>query len=421
MTSRERVRKAIHHEQPDRVPLDLGSTLVTGIQAGAYARLKKALGITSGVTRVYDPFQMLAEVEESVKKALGVDTFGIQLPTNIFGYRNENWKEFTMFDGTKVEVPGRFEYDVLPNGDILQYPKGDRSAPPSGRMPKDGFYFDSIVRQEPIDEAKLDPREWAEQNNSLYTEEELRFVQDTSRRMYDDSEYSLVGNFWGAGFGDIALVPGPSILHPKGIRDPEEWYVSTMTRKQYVMDIFNYQLEIQMKNLVSYHQAVGDRIDVIVMSGTDFGMQSGPFISPNAYREMFKPLHKKMNDWVHRNTKWKTFFHTCGSIIAYLPDFKEAGVDILNPVQISAAGMEPEGLKAKWGRDFVFWGGGIDSQHTLPFGTPQQVRAETERNIRILGAGGGMVFNNVHNIQATVPTENLVAFFQSAGAQGAGK
>jgi hypothetical protein len=421
MTSRERVRKAIHHEQPDRVPLDLGSTLVTGIQAGAYARLKKALGITSGVTRVYDPFQMLAEVEESVKKALGVDTFGIQLPTNIFGYRNENWKEFTMFDGTKAEVPGRFEYDVLPNGDILQYPKGDRSAPPSGRMPKDGFYFDSIVRQEPIDEAKLDPREWAEQNNSLYTEEELRFVQDTSRRMYDDSEYSLVGNFWGAGFGDIALVPGPSILHPKGIRDPEEWYVSTMTRKQYVMDIFNYQLEIQMKNLVSYHQAVGDRIDVIVMSGTDFGMQSGPFISPNAYREMFKPLHKKMNDWVHRNTKWKTFFHTCGSIIAYLPDFKEAGVDILNPVQISAAGMEPEGLKAKWGRDFVFWGGGIDSQHTLPFGTPQQVRAETERNIRILGAGGGMVFNNVHNIQATVPTENLVAFFQSAGARGAGR
>jgi hypothetical protein len=421
MTSRERVRKAIHHEQPDRVPVDLGSTLVTGIQASAYARLKKALGITSGVTRVYDPFQMLAEVEESVKKALGVDTFGIQLPTNIFGYRNEDWKKFTMFDGTKVEMPGRFEYDVLANGDIVQYPKGDRSAPPSGRMPKDGFYFDSIVRQEPIDEAKLDPKEWAQQNNSPYTEEELRFVEETSRRMYDDTEYSLVGNFWGAGFGDIALVPGPSILHPKGIRDPEEWYVSTMTRKQYVMDIFNYQLEIQMKNLLSYRQAAGDRIDVIVMSGTDFGMQNGPFISPDAYREMFKPLHKKMNDWVHRNTRWKTFFHTCGSIIAYLPDFKEAGVDILNPVQISAAGMEPEGLKAKWGKDFVFWGGGSDSQHTLPFGTPQEVRAETERNVRILGAGGGMVFNNVHNIQATIPTENLLAFFQSVGARAAGK
>ena len=132
MTSRERLRKAIHHQQPDRPPLDLGSTLVTGIQAGAYARLKKALGIDTGTVRVYDPYQMLAEVEEPVKKALGVDTVGIQLPTTMFGYRNENWKPFRMFDGTEVEMSGHFEYDVLPNGDIVQYPKGDRIGPPSG-------------------------------------------------------------------------------------------------------------------------------------------------------------------------------------------------------------------------------------------------------------------------------------------------
>ncbi len=419
MTSRERVRKAIHHEQPDRVPLDLGSTLVTGIQASAYARLKKALGITEGVTRVYDPFQMLAEVEEPLKKALGVDTFGIQLPTTLFGYRNENWKKFRMFDGTEVEISGHFEYDVLPNGDMVQYPKGDRSAPPSGRMPKDGYYFDSIVRQEPIDEAKLDPKEWAEQNTSPYTEEELRFIEETAKWWYENSEYSIVGNFWGAGFGDIALVPGPGILHPKGIRDPEEWYVSTVIRKQYVMDIFQRQLEIGMKNLEAYRQAVGDRIDVAVMSGTDFGSQGGPFIAPQAYREMFKPLHKKMNDWVHKNTKWKTFFHTCGSIVEYLQDFKEAGVDILNPVQISAAGMDPQTLKKKWGKDFVFWGGAINPQKTLPFGTPEEVRAEAERNIRIFGKGGGFVFNNVHNIQATVPTENMVAFFDTLKAKGA--
>jgi hypothetical protein len=419
MTSRERVRKAIHHEQPDRVPLDLGSTLVTGIAASAYARLKKALGVTGGVTRVYDPFQMLAEVEDSVKKVLGVDTFGIQLPTTMFGYRNENWKKFTMFDGTEVEISGHFEYDVLPDGDIVQYPRGDRSAPPSGRMPKGGFYFDAIVRQEPIDEAKLDPKEWALQNSAPYTQEELRFVEETARRWYEQSEYSLVGNFWGAGFGDIASVPGPAVLHPKGIRDPEEWYVSTVARKQYVMDIFGYQLEIGMKNLEAYRQAVGDRIDVIVMSGTDFGSQGGPFIAPAAYREMFKPLHRKMNDWVHANTKWKTFFHTCGSIVEYLPDFKEAGIDILNPVQTSAAGMEPEALKRKWGKDFVFWGGAINVQKTLPFGTPEEVRAETERNMRTFGQGGGFVFNNVHNIQATVPTENIMALFDTLKAKGA--
>ena len=421
MTPRERIRKAIHHQEGDRVPLDLGSTLVTGIQATAYAKLKKALGVTSGVIRVYDPFQMLAEVEDPVKKILGVDTFGIQLPTTIFGYRNEKWKKFRMFDGTEVEISGHFEYDVLPNGDIVQYPKGDRSVPPSGRMPKDGFYFDSIVRQEPIDESKLDPRAWVEQTYSLYTDEELRFLEETSKSFFEGSTYSLVGNFWGAGFGDIAIVPGPSVLRPVGIRDPEEWYISSLTRKDYVKEIFRLQFEMQMKNLLMYRQAVGDRIDVVIMSGTDFGSQNGPFISPAAYRELFKPLHKQMNDWVHAHTPWKTFYHTCGSIVAYLDDFAEAGIDILNPVQISAAGMTPEFLKKNYGDKFTFWGGAVNAQGTLPFGTPDQVREETERNIRILGKGGGFVFNNVHNIQATVPTENMVAMFETLRDKGAYK
>jgi hypothetical protein len=412
MTSRERLRKAIHHQQPDRPPIDLGSTLVTGISASAYARLKRALGISGGSVRVYDPFQMLAEVEEPVKKALGVDTFGIQLPTNFFGYKNEKWKPYRLFDGAEVEISGHFAADTLPDGSIVQYPRGDRSAPPSGRMPKGGFYFDSIVRQEPIDESSLDPKEWVEQTYSLYTDEELRFVEDTAAAMYEGSDYGLVGNFWGAGFGDIAVVPGPAIPHPKGIRDPEEWYVSTLTRTQYVRDIFALQLELQMKNIALYRQAAGDRIDVIVMGGTDFGSQNGPFISPQAYRDLFKPLHKTMNDWVHANTKWKTFYHTCGSITAFMDDFAEAGIDILNPVQISAAGMSPEGLKERWGGRFTFWGGAVDAQHTLPFGTPDQVRRETERNVAVFARGGGFVFNNVHNIQASVPVENIVAMLE---------
>jgi hypothetical protein len=416
MTSRDRLRKAIHHQQPDRPPLDLGSTLVTGIQASAYARLKKALGISGGAVRVYDPYQMLAEVEEPVKKALGVDTFGIQLPTTMFGYRNENWKPFRMFDGTEVEMSGHFAYDVLPDGSIVQYPKGDRTAPPSGRMPQDGFYFDTIVRQEPIDEPALDPKEWVEQTYSLYTDEELRFIEQTSRSWYENSTYGLLGNFWGAGFGDISTVPGPAILHPKGIRDPEEWYVSTLTRKEYVKEIFHLQLELEMKNLAMYRQAAGDRIDVIVMGGTDFGSQNGPFISPAAYRVLFKPLHKEMNDWVHANTEWKTFYHTCGSIVAFLDDFAEAGIDILNPVQISAAGMSPDTLKQKYGDKFVFWGGAIDVQHTLTFRSADQVREEAKRNVRIFSTGGGFVFNNVHNIQATVPTENILALLASVGS-----
>ena len=413
MTSRERVRKAINHQHPDRVPHDLGSTLVTGIQAIAYANLKKALGIRQGTVRVYDPFQMLAEVEDSVKQALGVDTYGIQLPTTLFGFKNENWKKFRMFDGTDVEISGHFAYDVLPNGDIVQYPKGDRSAPPSAKMPNGGYYFDSIVRQEPIDEDKLDPKEWVEQSHTLYTDEDLRYLEETAKGWYEGSEYSLVGNFWGAGFGDIALVPGPGVLHPKGIRDPEEWYVSSLTRPEYVREIFQLQFEVQMKNLQMYREAVGDRIDVIVMSGTDFGSQNGPFIAPKAYREMFKPLHKAMNDWVHRNTGWKTFYHTCGSIVRFLDDFTDAGIDILNPVQISAAGMSLEFLKEEYGDKFVFWGGAIDVQHTLSFLSPAEVEAEARHNVAVFSAGGGFVFNNVHNVQANVPPENFLAMLEA--------
>jgi hypothetical protein len=246
------------------------------------------------------------------------------------------------------------------------------------------------------------------------SEEELRFIEESSRRWYEGSEYGLVGNFWGAGFGDIATVPGPAILHPRGIRDPEEWYVSTLTRKDYVKEIFRLQFELQMKNLALYREAAGDRIDVVVMSGTDFGSQNGPFISPDAYRELFKPFHTAMNRWVHEHTKWKTFYHTCGSVVAYLDDFAEAGIDILNPVQVSAAGMAPEGLKQRYGDRFVFWGGAVDAQHTLAFGTADEVRSEAARNRRTFAAGGGFVFNNVHNIQATVPTENMLALFDSA-------
>ncbi|MCK4418404.1 methyltransferase, partial [Candidatus Aerophobetes bacterium] len=313
---------------------------------------------------------------------------------------------------------GNFEYDVLENGDIVQYPKGDRDAPPSGKMPKGGYYFDTIVRQGPIDESRLDPKEWAEQTYSLYTEEDLEYLEKTSRWYYENTDYSLVGNFWGAGFGDIAIVPGPHIPHPKGIRDPEEWYISTITRKQYIKEIFQYQFELQMKNLKLYRQAVQDRIDIIVMSGTDFGAQNGPFISPSLYREVFKPLHKAMNDWIHKNTDWKTFYHSCGSDVDFLDDFVSAGVDILNPVQISAFGMDPSFLKKNYGDKLVFWGGGVDTQKTLPFGTPEEVKKEVENNMLIFAKGGGFVFNTVHNIQADIPVDNLVAMFETVRKKG---
>jgi len=417
MTSRQRVRAAIHHRQPDRVPLDLGSTPVTGIHVSTYTRLREALGFPPARARVGEPFQMLAEVDAEVADLLGVDTAAVQLPATLFGFANTGWKPFRLFDGTEALVSEHFNVSQDANGDLLMHPLGDRSAPPSARMPKGGHFFDAIVRQEAGAEASLDPREFAAQQISRYTDDELAGLQRQADELFRNTDKSLVGCWWQGGIGDIALVPGLGLRQPKGIRDPQRWYEMLIENPAYAREIFEFQTEVALENLKLYREAVGDKIDVIVMSGTDFGSQRGPFLSPALYRELWKPLHKRLNDWVHAHTPWKTFYHTCGSIIAFMEDFIEAGVDILNPVQCSAAGMDPQGLKDKYGQRVVFWGGGVDTQQTLPFGSPAQVRTEAGERIRILGRQGGLVFNTIHNIQAGTPTENLIALFETVAGR----
>jgi hypothetical protein len=417
MTSRARVRAALHHRPPDRVPLDLGSTPVTGIHASTYARLREALGFPKAPPRVGEPFQMLADLEPEVAARLGVDTAPVQLPSTLFGFANTNWKPFTLFDGTAVLVSEHFNVTRDTNGDLLMHPQGDRRAAPCARMPRDGHFFDALVRQEPGAEEHLDPREFAEQQISRYTEAQLKCLQQQADDLYRNTDLSLVGCWWQGGIGDIALVPGLSVAHPKGIRDPQRWYEMLVEDREYVRQIFQLQTEVAFENLKLYRQAVGDKIDTIVMSGTDFGTQRGPFCSPALYRDLWKPFHQQLNDWVHAHTPWKTFYHTCGSIIAFMDDFIEAGVDIINPVQCSAAGMDAQGLKDKYGDKLVFWGGGVDTQQTLPFGTPEQVRAEVAERLRIFNQGGGFVFNTIHNIQAATPPENLIALFETVAGQ----
>ncbi len=417
LTSRERVRKAINHERPDRVPLDLGATPVTGIAAGAYARLRTAFGFGAGRVKVSEPFQILGEVEAEAREVLGIDTVGVGLPTTMFGFKNEGWKPWTLFDGTEVLVPEKFITTEDDDGNLYIYPEGDMSVPPSGKMPKGGFYFDGLVRQDPIDEEKLDPEEWARQMYKPLTDEELEYLRVTVDRLYDETSYSIVGNFVGAtNFGDIALVPGPSLKNPKGIRDPKDWYMALITHPEYVKGIFTIQLEIALKNLELARQAVGNKVDVLMVSGSDFGTQNGPFISPAMYRDLFKPFHKAVNDWTHQHTSWKTFYHSCGAVAGFLDDFVDAGIDIINPVQISAAGMDPTWLKANYGDKLVFWGGGVDTQKTLPFGTAEEIATQVREMVEVFGKGGGFVFASVHNIQTGVSTENLKALFASFSA-----
>jgi hypothetical protein len=416
VNSRERVKAALSHQQPDRVPVDFGGTVVTGIHAAALDRLRKALGLAARPVKVFEPMMMLGLVEDDVRQALGSDVVGLCAPSTLLGYRNENWKPWTLPDGTEVLMGGGFAVTYGPDGTAYAYPGGNTSVPPSAKMPANGFYFDNIVRQDDLSEHIFNARmDYADQYG-VFSDEDCQYYEETSRALYEETDCALFGNFFLGGVGDIFHIPGAWLEHPRGIRDLQGWLMAHYDYPGYIRDFFDMQAEITLKNLELYRQAVGDRIVAIGVSGTDFGAQHGPFISPDCYREFYKPYHKMFNDWVHRHTSWKVLFHSCGSIAAIMDDLIESGVDVINPVQFTAAHMDLQDLKARYGDRVAFWGGGVDPQKTLPFGTPQEVARETQRNVRILSAGGGYVCGTVHNIQAPTPVENIIAFFEAIHA-----
>ena len=419
LSSRERVNLALAHKEPDCVPLDLGGAMTTGMHVSTVYQLRQALGLDGPGTpvKVIELIQMLGEIKPDLVDALGVDTVSLIGTKTKFGFMSEGWKPWTTFDGTPVLVPELFNTDPEPNGDILMYPQGDRSAPASGRMPAGGFYFDALVRQPPIDEDNLNVEDNVEEFGYI-SDAELEHFRTEAERLYTQTDKAIVAGFGGTGFGDIAQVPAVGLKYPKGIRDIEEWYISTSIRRDYIYEVFDRQCEIGIANLEKVYKAVGDRVSVVYVSGTDFGTQNGPMVSPNSYRDLYQPFHKRVNDWIHKNTQWKTFIHSCGSVMALIPHFIEAGFDILNPVQCSAVDMDPCDLKQRFGDQVTFWGGGVDTQHTLPFGTPDDVRREVRKRIKIFGPGGGFVFNPIHNVQAKTPVENLLAMYETVKEYG---
>ncbi|GIK39930.1 MAG: methyltransferase [Chloroflexota bacterium] len=419
MNSRERVSLALNHKEPDRVPLDLGGSVVTCMHVSIVYKLRQALGLDALGTpvKVVEPYQMLGEIKPDLQHALGVDVATLRSPRTMFGFKNEGWKPWQMFDGTPVLVPAGFNTDPEPNGDILMYPEGDESVPPSGRMPKNGWYFDAIIRQGPIDDDNLNPEDNMEEFKPI-SDEDLAYFQAEVQRLSEETDQAIFADFANTGFGDIALVPAPWLKQPKGIRDVAEWYMSTVARQDYIYSVFERQCEIGLANLARLYEVVGNRVTVALVSATDFGMQSGPMVSRQTYRELFMPFHRRVNDWIHQHTTWKTFVHSCGSVIALIDDFLEAGFDILNPVQCSAALMDPRELKARFGKRVVFWGGGVDTQQTLPNGSPDDVRKEVLERLKIFGPGGGFVFNTIHNVQPKSPIENVLAMYETVREHG---
>lgn len=414
MNGRERILCSLNHQEPDKLPHDLG-TWCTGIHVSSLHKLKVALGLIrpDEPVKVIEPYQMLGEVDEGLRKALDLDTFHLDSEVNAFGFKNTNWKRWVLSDGTPLLVPEKFNTELDAKGDLYQYPEGDTTVSPSMKMPGGGYYFDCVIRQKPIlEDSDLRVEDQIE-GYGIVSESTLRFLEKESKRLYDETEYLIVsGGVPGTKLGGAAFVPGPFLKDPKGIRDLEEWYICLITRSEFIKEVFARLTEIGLKNLDLLHQAVGERIQVILVTATDFGSQKGLLISPELYRNLFKTFHQKINEWIHKNTTWKSFIHTCGSVYDILSDLKEAGFDILNPVQLSAAKMDPKRLKEEFGDHFTFWGGGVDTQKTLPFGTPEEVKEEVKRMIEIFSPGGGFVFNAVHNIQPHVPVENMLAMFE---------
>jgi len=399
MTSRERVLKAVNHEEPDRVPIDLGGSIMTGIMAHALDRLRRHLGLQDRPVKVYEVFQMLGEVEMDVAERLNADVLPIEPPTQFFGLRRENYKPWTLFDGTDVLVPGQFQVVEDEKGDYLLHEEGDVNQPVSARMPKDGYYFDMPAMIDFHTDFQPPPLDEIRKENPLTTPE-LEFLQEKAERLRKHTDKALLLGCW----GKIGL---------KGVGSIPDFLCLLATDQAYVRDLHAIRTETAIANLEKLKTYLGDTIDIIGIDGCDYGGQRCELFSPDWFETLFAPYYKEQHDWVHSNTGWKTWKHTCGSVAKILPMLVDSGLDIINPVQCSAGGMDPKWLKDTFGARITFWGGSVDTQKTLPFGTPEDVVDEVTERIRIFAPGGGYVFNPVHNIQHGTPPENQVAAFET--------
>lgn len=375
MNSRERLAATLRHEEPDRVPLDLGGHQ-TGIHVHAYRRLLQHLGVSEDV-RIMDPVQQLARPSEEVLRRLEIDTRYVWAgmhdpPAELEEVRPGHWG---FRDGFGVVWAMR------------------------GERPGDGLYCEII--EHPLADVPYEDLErypWPSGHDPV----PLEGLRETAQRLRDETPYAIVTGISGVVF-EVCWY----------MRGLQQFYVDMMQQPRYVEAQLAHTFEYWTAFLDGLLGEVGDLLDVICI-GDDLAMQTGPIFPPAIYRSLVKPYHRRLCEHIRSRTDAKIHYHSCGAVTEYIPDLIEIGVDIINPVQISARGMDPAGLKQEFGDRIVFWGGGIDTQHTLPRGTPEEVRAEVARNIETFRPGGGYVFNSVHNIQADVPIENLVAFWEAA-------
>lgn len=381
MTSRERVLAACRFEEPDRIPVDLGgSTGASGIHVSAYDRLRRHLGLPSGTVTCNDVMQMLAQVEGDIQTHFGLDVAAIDATCAV-----REWAEYPLVDGLQVRLPAGLDLSRQADDTWhLLHPNGQRFLKPPG-----SFYFDAA-----------DGKGWHGLGPAL-TDETLTSLQTYARTMYRETDLALCAKF-GGGF---------SSHQPEFLMD----LVLEPARTQ---DNLARKCDALIERYGRLHQALGDYTFCMVMSD-DLGTQNAPMMSPDLFAEAIAPHFRRFAEWLHGNTEWLLYLHSCGAIEPLIETLIDCGVDILNPVQTSAAGMDPAELKRKYGGRIVFWGGGCDTQKVLGFRPPEDIAEHVRERLRILAPGGGFVFNQVHAIQPNVPPEQICAVFDTVREHGA--
>ena len=394
MTSRERILAAINHQPVDRVPIDFGGTRQSGISLWAYTHLRERLGVsTTKPPRVFDTYQMLAEIEQEVADRFGADCVGLNRPAVAFGIRNENWKIF-QFDGVRAEVPGDFTPEPDDEGGWVLKRQGQAIA----AMPAGGFYFDRLEKYPGATHPDLGT--WRAPRLDELT---LEHFHAQAESLFGSTDKAVIA----------ALGPPYELFNGIGQGGFEQWMLTFASEPEYVNDLYAELVNAWVENLRAFHSAVGNRLQILQICD-DFGTQHAPFLSVKMFRERLLPAYKRGLDWIHENTQWKVLLHSDGALVPLLPSIIEMGVNILNPVQTSAAGMDPERLKREFGSNLVFWGGSCDAQSTFVHGIPSEVAAETQKNLAVFTRDSGYVCAPIHNVQANVPPDNVIALFETA-------
>jgi len=382
------------------VPLDIGGTESSGITAIACNRLRAHLGLPQGQTRVFDTGQQVVTIEDDLREALGIDTVPLLIEPR-------RWKPWTLSDGSPCQIPERWNPEPHDGGWVVR----DDGGVVRARMPAGGLYFEGVnpplagvTEPAQLDEhaAAIESFDWPS-----YADESLDDVAARAERLFRETDYAVVGNLM-----CHFLAAGQSL------RGHEQFLIDLLADQGLVHALMERLVAAYLRRVEAYLDRVGDFIQVVLFND-DLGTQSGPMVSLEAYRELIFPYQRRLFGFAKaRRPDLFLLFHSCGSVRRFIPSLIEAGVDALNPVQVSAAEMDTAELKREFGRDVAFWGGGCDTQHILNHGSPAQIEAEVRRRIADLAPGGGFVFTQVHNIQPDVPPENVLAMLDAVRTHG---